>query len=116
VVETEPAAGFLFERDELQGVPLPPAAAGLIKLPSGCTAAQKTVAQTWNSQGALLQALSDTVGLEPAAAVAVLCVESGGKGFADDGRMVIRFENHVFWDKWGKVHADVFNAHFRFNP
>jgi len=116
VVETEPAASFLFERDDLKAVPLAPSDAGLIKLPSGGTAAQKTVTQTWNTQGGLLQALSDLVALEPGAAVAVLCVESGGKGFGADGRMIIRFENHVFWDKWGQTHVDVFNAHFRFNP
>ena len=28
--------------------------------------------------------------------------------------MIIRFENHVFWDKWGQAHADDFNGHFRF--
>jgi N-acetylmuramidase/Bacterial SH3 domain len=116
VVEMQHAAGFLFERADLRAVPLAPPDTDLIKLASGGTAAQRTVAQAWNTQGGLLQALSDRVELEPAASVAVLCVESGGKGFAADGRMIIRFENHVFWDRWGQTHAEDFNAHFRFNP
>jgi hypothetical protein len=50
------------------------------------------------------------------ATVAVLAVESRGQGFGLDGRMIIRFENHVFWRQWGKDNNDVFDEHFRFNP
>jgi len=115
IVDSQPAAGFLYERADLKAVPLAPAAGDQITLGAKPSAAQRMVAQTWNAQGGLVQALSDIVGLAPAAAVSVLCVESGGRGFADDGRMIIRFENHVLWDKWGQQHADVFKAHFRFN-
>jgi hypothetical protein len=47
--------------------------------------------------------------------VAVLCVESGGRGFSN-GRMVIRFENHIFWDQWGKQHPAEFGDRFRYDP
>jgi len=35
-------------------------------------------------------------GYEPAALKAVIEVESGGKGFADDGKIIIQFEPHWF--------------------
>jgi hypothetical protein len=43
----------------------------------------------------------------------VVAVESGGKGFAGDGRMIIRFENHRFYHYWGQSHPDKFEQHFR---
>jgi hypothetical protein len=54
--------------------------------------------------------------IDPAVAVAVLAVESGGRGFGPDGRMIIRFENHVFWNYWGQHNPKVFNKHFTFDP
>lgn len=115
IVETDHAAGFLHEREDLASVPLEPASARKVPVKASFNGTQKLVAQTWNTQGGLLDVLSNVVGIDPAAAVAVLCVESSGRGFGDDGRMIIRFENHVFWDKWGKQNADNFNGHYRFN-
>lgn len=115
IMETDHAAGFLHERDDLASAPLEPAGAQKIPTKASFNGTQKLVAQTWNTQGGLLDVLCDVVGVDPAAAVAVLCVESSGRGFGDDGRMIIRFENHVFWDKWGKQKADNFNGHYRFN-
>jgi hypothetical protein len=115
ILDTDPAAGFLYERDDLKAVPLAPADADKIKVKASFNGTQKLVAGTWNTQGGLLGVLSEVVQVDPAAAIAVLCVESSGRGYAEDGRMIIRFENHVFWDKWGKTNADNFNGHFRFN-
>ncbi|MEX1020539.1 MAG: N-acetylmuramidase domain-containing protein [Litorilinea sp.] len=53
--------------------------------------------------------------IDPAVAVAVLLTESGGAAFRD-GRLVIRFENHIFYEKWGKQQPDRFQHHFGFNP
>ena len=47
--------------------------------------------------------------------MAVLAIESGGRGFAADGRMIIRFENHLFFRQWGQTNRDVFAKHFSFN-
>ena len=115
IMETNPVAGFLHEREDLASAPLEPAASRKIPIKASFNGTQKLVAQTWNTQGGLLDVLCNVVGIDPAAAVAVLCVESSGRGFGDDGRMIIRFENHVFWDKWGKQNADNFNGHYRFN-
>ncbi|MCG6935323.1 MAG: N-acetylmuramidase domain-containing protein [Proteobacteria bacterium] len=82
---------------------------------TGSTARRK-VARTWNKFGNLLNTLSDHYRIEPACAVAVLCVESAGKGFEKDNRdrMIVRFENHKFWKYWGKQHALEFNSHFKY--
>jgi N-acetylmuramidase-like protein/SH3 domain-containing protein len=75
-----------------------------------------TVGRIWNSYGGLLKPLSDELGIDAAVAVAVLATESGGRGAGPDGRMIIRFENHIFFDEWGENHPDTFNQFFAFNP
>lgn len=83
---------------------------------AGTSEAQK-VALTWNKFGGLLQALADHHQIDVGCAVAVLCVESSGKGFEQDNRnrMIIRFENHKFWEYWGSRNADTFKRYFKFN-
>ena len=115
VVDPSPADGFLHEREDLKALPLEPAEADRIQAPSGATFHQKGLARTWNRQGGLLGTLSDLLDTEAAAGVAVLYTESSGSGFAGDGRMTIRFENHVFWRRWGKQHPEIFRRHFTFD-
>lgn len=99
---------YFYQRDDYRRMPLPPEqAADLSTLAKA--------ADVWNRYGRLLEALSGEIGIEPGIAVAVVCVESGGKGFSRDNRMIIRFENHWFWKLWGKDHSDVFSRHFRFD-
>lgn len=115
IQEDNPTAGFLFEQEDLRTISLEPPGAERINIQPGFSYRQKVAARTWNGQGGLLNALSDIIEVDAAAAVAVLCVESRGRGFGPDGRMLIRFENHVFRRQWGKDHTDVFDAHFRFS-
>lgn len=77
----------------------------------------RQVALTWNKYGNLLQALSEDHGIDVGCAVAVLCVESAGKGFErnNDNRQIIRFENHKFWTFWGKRQAEKFAEHFMYS-
>lgn len=70
----------------------------------------KGVCVAWNKYGNLLRVLANDLGIAPAAACAVMAVESSGEGFWD-GRMVIRFENHIF-NRWGKTNPEKFKAHF----
>lgn len=110
---------FLIEQKHLQKVNLPPTkklrTTGPVDPDSDkSNYRKKLVKRIWNSYGGLLEALSKILKIDPAVAVAVLCVESGGKGFAPDGRMIIRFENHIFWRYWGNSHASLFNHHFKF--
>jgi hypothetical protein len=114
IIDSNPAAGFLRERDDLRNAPLLPGR--LIILPAAPNSSQLDVARAWNSEGGLVAALSDAVEIPAAASIAVLCVESSGEPFAADGRMIIRFENHIFFREWGKNHPDKFNDHFRFDP
>ena len=76
----------------------------------------KKVARTWNRFGGLVSSLSGAYMIEPGVAIAVLCVESSGKGFepSNDNRMIIRFENHLFWKYWGRLNANRFHSYFQY--
>jgi len=98
-------------------VPMEPAASQRVILTSPKpTGLEKIVANTWNKFGGLLTVLAQELKIDPAVAVAVLAVESGGRGFGLDGRMLIRFENQIFFDQWGRRNPDRYNQHFMFNP
>ncbi|MBU3021362.1 N-acetylmuramidase domain-containing protein [Aestuariibacter sp. A3R04] len=85
-------------------------------LPVTGNAEQRGVATTWNRFGALLNQLCQQKQISTGALVAVLCVESAGKGFEQNNgdKMIIRFENHKFWRYWGKHNATQFSQHFRY--
>jgi hypothetical protein len=77
----------------------------------------RTLAVIWNRYGGLIGQLANELQIDPALAVAVLQVESGSWAFlSENRRMVIRFENHIFYDTWGKQRPDLFHQHFRFHP
>ncbi len=100
----------------LADIPMePPANQRLILTSPKPTGLEKIVANTWNKFGGLLTALATELKIDPAVAVAVLAVESGGRGFGPDGRMLIRFENQIFFDQWGKRNPDKYHQHFTFN-
>ena len=80
-------------------------------VPSFAVDGSSGVAKAWNTYGNLLSILAMALEIESAMACAVLAVESAGKGFWD-GRMVIRFENHIFYNHWGKDHKGAFDEHF----
>lgn len=102
------------ELPDLENTPHSPDASEQIHISSAMTNSDKLVASTWNRYGGLFAALASRLGIDPGVAVAVFVAESGGDGFRN-GRMVIRFENHIFWDKWGKFNPDTFNQHFTFS-
>ncbi|MDI9548659.1 MAG: N-acetylmuramidase domain-containing protein [Chloroflexota bacterium] len=111
-----PEGGFLRTRAELIDAPLAPPAERQISLNSAqATWTEIVVANTWNQFGALILKLAEFLDLDPAVAVGVMAVESGGTAFAGDGRMLIRFENHIFFDKYGKLEPERFSQHFQFN-
>jgi len=104
--------GYLIEEPELLDVRMQPEK--LIPLqPEGSTEA--AVARAWNLYGGLLQRLSDLLSIPVDAIVGVLIAESGGAAFGEDGRMIIRFENHIFWRYWGQSNAALFDQHFTFD-
>ncbi len=76
----------------------------------------RLIAETWNRFGGLVADIAEILALDPAVALSVLAVEAGGRCFGPDGRMMIRFENHVFWHFWGRHHQETFDRHFQFDP
>lgn len=101
---------YFYLRDDLAKIDLAPKKQ--IDLPTEYK--PKVAAKTWNKYGNLIETISDELGFEVEAALAVLCVESGGEGFSND-KMIIRFENHVFDIYWGKKNPDEFEKYFDYN-
>ncbi len=99
----------------LPDVPLKPTDAETITLVGTPSNDAARIARTWNRFGGLLAELSSKLRIDPGVAAAVLVAESGGKGFSADGRMTVRFENHVFNNLWGKHNPDFFAQHFKFD-
>ena len=76
-------------------------------------------ASIWNSYGGYLQTRASDLGVNVEDLVAVLQIESGGKGFdKNTGKPILRFENHVFkreLENQGVYDANLFAQHFRFD-
>ena len=108
----EPPPGFLRSRPALAHVPLAPPAGKLFEAGTVRTPSERRLAFIWNRCGRLLAALADELHIQPAIAAAVAAVESGGYAFAADGRMIIRFENHLFLHHWGRANRARFDEHF----
>lgn len=83
--------------------------------PARAVSIERQVARIWNQYGGLLGELAGRLRIDPGVAVAVLAVESGGRGFTG-ARMVIRFENHHFDRHWGRTNPAEFAAHYRYDP
>jgi len=98
---------------ELQALPLTPARP--LNPPGGAGQAALNAARIWNKYGGVLEPLSTKIGIDKAVAVAVIAVESGGSGLGPDGRMIIRFENHLFWAYWGKANPAGYSQYFVFD-
>lgn len=108
----EVVSGYLRDDAGLGAVALAPAARKRPAAGSGDAGA--AAARIWNAYGGLLEAVAGRLAIDPDTGVAVMSVESGGTAFVE-GRMVIRFENHVFFDRWGKANPAAFAEHFRYS-
>ncbi len=109
----EVPAGSPLTAAELQALALIPAQQR--NAPGGAAQTAINAARIWNKYGGLLEPLSAKIGIDKAVAVAVIAVESGGSGLGPDGRMIIRFENHLFWAYWGKSNPATYNQYFVFD-
>lgn len=98
---------------ELQAMALVPARK--LNAPGGAGQSALNAARIWNKYGGMLEPLSAKIGIDKSVAVAVIAVESGGSGMGPDGRMIIRFENHLFWSFWGKANPAAYNQSFVFD-
>ena len=100
---------------ELGGDQLAPPAGEQIALSPGVDPTIRLVANIWNRYGSFISRQAVALGLDPGVALAVLAAESAGEAFGDDGRMIIRFENHIFDQQWGQQNPDRFNQYFRYD-
>ena len=116
VLTAEAEPGFLRLRPELAELPLAPPADLCISSAAAQSSDERRAVAAWNRYGWLLLNLADVFRIEPGVALAVMAIESGGRGFAGDGRMIIRFENHIFHKYWGQHQSARFDQHFRFDP
>lgn len=107
--------GYLCTRQDLSGLTLEPPPDRRINAATVQTPSERLLAFIWNEYGRLLTAVADELHVDPAVAEAVVAVESGGKCFAGDGRMIIRFENHLFHRHWGEANPERFSRHFQFD-
>ncbi|MBX3081938.1 MAG: DUF3380 domain-containing protein [Anaerolineae bacterium] len=107
-----PTRGYLIENPDLLNLDLVPDRI----IPSQASrSSEAVIAKTWNSFGGLIGKLSSLLNIPMGSVVAVLAAESGGNAFSADGRMVIRFEVHIFYENWGKRNEEVFNRFFQFD-
>lgn len=97
-------------------VPLAPDAARTIPDPTAdASPGTRMMIRIWNRYGGLLGKVAGVLGVDATLAAAVLAVESGGRAFGSTGRMIVRFELHIFHNLWGKTNQDLFDRHFRFD-
>ena len=105
--------GFLINQPQLNELPLPPQ--NTLTPSADANPNTRTCISIWNRFGGLVGSISQLLGIDRDAGVAVMAAESRGAGF-ENGRMVIRFENHKFYKHWGRQTQNraTFLAHFKF--
>lgn len=86
-----------------------------VPVPDGATGAERRVIAAWNRYGNFVRRLSVQLDIDPGVALAVLIAESAGEAFGADGRMIIRFEVHIFRREWQPADPTLFDRHFRFD-
>lgn len=82
----------------------------------GLSSLKKVMASIYNVRGQLIMELARDLGIATHAAAGIMKVESGGATFSEQtDKTIVRFENHVFWDRWGKSNKAVYDRHFGFD-
>lgn len=104
--------GYLREQADLFDAELVP---NTLIPPQIAKTAASLVARVWNTYGGLIEPLAKMLNIPRGTMVGVIGAESGGNAFSADGRMIIRFENHIFFNEWGKNNQDVFFRFFQFD-
>ena len=102
---------FFKDEPEIADAPLEPPQP--VVPPGGASQLVRSLARTYNRLGGLLTALSSDVDVSVEATLAVWQVESGGLPHVEN-RPVLRFENHKFFEHWGKNNTASFDSHFQF--
>ena len=85
-----------------------------VTLPPGASSAMRGRRGLEQYGGALKQE-AQRLQIDPTLAAALLAAESSGQGYGPDGRLLIRFEIHIFYDQWGKNNQAQFFTYFKFD-
>ncbi|HEY3309498.1 MAG TPA: N-acetylmuramidase domain-containing protein [Desulfuromonadaceae bacterium] len=112
LLEHQLQEGFLIHRPDVLRWSM--AADKPLRRPSSSDQNLEIIVAAWNRFGGLVERLADTISIDPSVAMAVVAAESAGNGF-QNGRMIIRFENHYFWNLWGKHNQKGFAEHFSYS-
>jgi LAS superfamily LD-carboxypeptidase LdcB len=101
---------FYKDSELLSAIPLVP----LLPIPiaSDWSDLKRSLARIYNRLGGLMTLLSTNLGIELPAILAVWYVESAGRSHTPN-QAIIRFENHLFYRKWGKENQTSYNQHFQ---
>src|SRR5438874_6789788 len=89
----------------LKGVPLAPVKG--IAISRTWPTIRRELASTYNRLGGLIRALATKEGINVPSVLAVWHIESGGRPHRV-GSAIIRFENHLFYEHWGKYNQSVY--------
>jgi len=110
-----PYRGFLRLDEQLCESPLTPPDELAITPEREADAGDERIASVWNRYGWLLMRIADTLEIEPGVALAVAAADLNPEGVDESGRLLIRFENHIFFQLWGERSLDAFHRYFRFD-
>lgn len=73
---------------------------------------ERNVARTYNRLGGLIELGARELDVETDGILAVWMAETRGRA-QTRGKMTIRVENHVLFNRWGKHHPTIYDLHFR---
>lgn len=102
---------FLAENDP--GVALPPTETATLINPD---AFERQVARIYNRVGGLFQYLSDEFGIDVQIPMAFYRNEGGNCDLSHRVDPMLRFENHVFWRRWGRSNQTQYEQFFDHGP
>lgn len=106
----------LIMQDRLKGAALEPPFAKRIRMTPSLSQNEVDVANNWNRQGGLFEAIAETLEIDPVAALVVYSsLTKDRPAFGPDGRVAVRFNPALFWRYWGKDHPKEFAVYFNFD-
>lgn len=100
---------FWFLADNDPGVALAPAETATLSNPD---AFERQIARIYNRVGGLFQYLSDEFGIDVQVPMAFYRNEGGNCDLSDRADPMLRFENHVFWRRWGQHNQAQYDRFF----
>lgn len=109
----ETAPPFLRSHPELVGIPPAMPKPEHLPVSEAASTIERRVCQIWNRYGWVLMTIADLLVIEVPLAVAIPVSEGQTRGVDSDGRMIIRFEVHLFREKLGPDKVDQFDNHFQ---